>query len=88
VIHSYPDNSGNTVRRISFYDSYETYKKNDFGLSLSLEYQVEISKKYTFTILIINNTGLYDINNYTTPAVLSIERNNSVSLLIGVAFKR
>ena len=85
------DSSG--VRRQYYGAAEPHYRKYDFGISLEVGYIIPLNQNKLITIQILNSNGLIDIDRYdryssSSPSLVSMSRNNSLSLLVGVRFKR
>lgn len=61
------------------------FKKYDAGISLSVGYQFQINGRLSFSIQLMNNYGLLNINN--TKVVEGFSRTNSLSFQTGLNYK-
>lgn len=68
-------------------DSMFLYRNNDFGIVTSFSYHFVCAGKYTFGLEVLNTNGLIDINNTSPPSVISISRNNNLTLLLCTILK-
>lgn len=59
------------------------YRQFDLGLVLSVKYSFFIHRR-VFIIRIINSSGLIYVDQTPIPSLISISRNNSLALLIGM----
>ena len=83
IIYSDP-NSGVSI--YSTDSSYSLYNKYDAGLLINLGYTVSISEKSSFNCQLTNTNGFRPVSKILQPYLLSISKNNNISLLFGITF--
>jgi len=62
------------------------YKKYDAGLSIGIGYCFPLSERKSISIQFLNSNGMVNVGGYPLPSILSMSKNNSFSLLVGISY--
>lgn len=64
------------------------YKKYDAGINFGASYQIPLKGNGVIVVQLLNSVGVVDVGGYPAPSILSMSSNRSLSLVLGLRFKK